>query len=98
MTPDEQISYARGYVAGQKNPVRTDREPKVPNEWMTVQQVMAMLQVGRRTVWRWCRSGFPSPFKIMGNCCRWRRSEIAAYLDALTHEEVTEEMVKDRSK
>lgn len=96
MLPEEQISYARGFAAGQRNPARC--EPRDQNEWMTVVQVAAMLQVAKRTVWRWCRNGFPPPFKIIGNCCRWRRSEINAYLDALTHEEVTEEMIKSHSR
>ena len=42
--------------------------------------VSGLLQIGRRTLWRWVADGrFPPPMKVNGRT-RWLRSRVEAYL------------------
>ena len=50
------------------------------DEILTVQEVADYLRVSRSTVWRWCKQGRVSAFKV-GRGWRLRRSEMERLLD-----------------
>jgi len=52
------------------------------SEYMSYEEVMKILGVGRSTLWLWLKTkdNFPKPFRA-GRKLRWKRSEIEAYLE-----------------
>lgn len=51
-------------------------------ELLTVEQLAALLAIGKRTLWRYARSGrAPAPIKI-GAVVRWRRAEVMTWIEA----------------
>lgn len=54
-----------------------------PDNLITVSALVEMLQRSRASIYRDIKRGtFPKPLKL-GNSSRWRRSEIAAYIERL---------------
>lgn len=50
---------------------------------LTDKQVAELLSIHQITVWRWVREGkLPAPIKITSGATRWRRADIAAWLNA----------------
>lgn len=53
---------------------------QVTGELLNTEQVARLLNVGRRSVWRWSHSGrMPAPIRI-GGAVRFRNSEILAWI------------------
>ena len=51
-------------------------------ELLTATQASALVNMGRRTWWRYASSGrAPAPVRI-GNLVRWRRIELMAWIEA----------------
>lgn len=45
------------------------------------QDVLALLNVHRATLWRWRRDGvFPKPFKLPSGSVRWSEADVLAWL------------------
>jgi len=54
------------------------------DQLLTVEEVMNLLRVSRRTVWRWVAQGrLPRPIRPTCVCTRWKASDIWKYLDSL---------------
>jgi prophage regulatory protein len=54
------------------------------DQLLTVEEVMKLLRVSRRTVWRWLAEGrLPRPLRPTCVCTRWKASDIRKYLDSL---------------
>jgi len=52
------------------------------SELLTIEQLVSLLSIGERTLWRYARSGrAPAPIKI-GALVRWRRAEVMAWIEA----------------
>lgn len=50
-------------------------------QFLTVQQVCAMFNISRATVWRWVSTGhLPAPVKLGPNTTRWRAADVEAFL------------------
>jgi predicted DNA-binding transcriptional regulator AlpA len=55
----------------------------MPDNLITVSALVEMLQRSRASIYRDIKRGtFPKPLKL-GSSSRWRRSEIAAYIEGL---------------
>jgi excisionase family DNA binding protein len=55
-------------------------------EWMTVEEVCELLGVARSTLDEWRKKEthpFPAPRKLPNRCIRYRRCEVAAWLEYL---------------
>jgi len=52
------------------------------SEYVSYEEVMKILGIGRSTLWLWLKNknDFPKPFKA-GRKLRWKLSEIEAYLE-----------------
>ena len=49
-----------------------------------IEQVRAAVgNVGRSTIWNWCKKGeFPAPIKISSNVTAWRVADVRAWISA----------------
>lgn len=49
---------------------------------ITITEVAELAQVGKITIWRWCRDGvMPQPLRITKRCLRWPEETILAWLN-----------------
>lgn len=61
-------------------------DPSAPGAWMTVEEVLQLLGVSRRTVDGWRKrphDPFPSPKRLPNGCIRYSRIAVCCWLDAL---------------
>ena len=50
-------------------------------ELLMAKQVAKLLDVSRRTIYRWLKTGsFPQPIKLSPGTVRWRRAELQAFI------------------
>lgn len=59
--------------------------PALPSEgYARIDQVRAAVgNVGRSTIWDWCKKGtFPQPIKISENVTAWRVADVRAWISA----------------
>lgn len=57
-------------------------EKNQSERYLKVQQVAAMLNVSKGTVWRWAKAGqLAQPVKLTPGSTRWRLSDIQAFAD-----------------
>jgi predicted DNA-binding transcriptional regulator AlpA len=57
----------------------------LPSEgYARIDQVRAAVgNVGRSTIWNWCKKGeFPQPIKISSNVTAWRVADVRAWISA----------------
>ena len=52
--------------------------PATPTDWMTIAEVMQLLQVSRTTVWRWTRTNLRAVRR--GGVVRIHRADLHAFL------------------
>ncbi len=58
---------------------------------LRTKQVLALLGIGRTTLWRWTRQGtFPKPIRMGPRAVGWRASELQNWLDQLPLVEPTD--------
>ena len=57
-------------------------EEQIPAVTLNAKQVAAMLNVSVRQVWRLHTTGWLPKAIRLGNCVRWRRAEIEAFVEA----------------
>jgi len=63
--------------------------PTPPPEFISAENIAAILRVSVRTVYRLrARGVLPPPVEVSRNIVRWRWSEIAQYLDSLKTRQV----------
>jgi excisionase family DNA binding protein len=53
-----------------------------PDEILTTDEVVALLKVPKRTVYRWTSEGSGPPFYRLGKHNRWKRSEVMAWFES----------------
>lgn len=55
-----------------------------PEGYARIDQVRAAVgNVGRSTIWNWCKKGeFPTPIKISSNVTAWRVADVRAWISA----------------
>ena len=59
------------------------RDPLPDDALLRLPQVLARVPVGRSTLWLWVREGrFPKPIKLGPMTTAWRRSDVAAWIEA----------------
>jgi prophage regulatory protein len=53
------------------------------DELLTVNDLIALLKISRRSVWRWVAEGrLPQPVRYSATCVRWKASVIETWLAA----------------
>jgi prophage regulatory protein len=58
--------------------------PALPEPTLTVEDLVTIYNVNKRTIWRWVRQGrLPRPLAVTNRVSRWRTSEIQQHLDDL---------------
>lgn len=68
----------RVYGVLHEKPGMSDREEKL---LVDVHEVARLLSISTRAVFKWVEQGkLPKPLKI-GRCCRWRKSELVAWVE-----------------
>lgn len=64
--------------------MKNDAAARPPVPLLTAKEVLAIVKIGRTTLYRLIAEGsFPPPAKI-GSASRWRSDEIAAWIDEAT--------------
>lgn len=61
-------------------------DPTAPGAWMTVEEVLALLDVARSTLDKWRArpdAPFPAPKRLPNGAVRYLRVAVSAWLDAL---------------
>lgn len=59
----------------QLNELKSNFQPKVPNEYLTRQEVSKMLKIDLSTIHNWCKKGKLNPYGI-GNRVYFKRDEV----------------------
>jgi len=54
------------------------------NGFLRINQILALVPVGKSTWWRWCAEGkAPKPLKLGAKTTVWQAEDIAAFLEQL---------------
>ena len=62
-------------VKTQLNELKSNFQPKEPNEYLTRQEVAKMLKIDLSTIHNWCKKGKLNPYGI-GNRVYFKRDEV----------------------
>lgn len=55
--------------------------------FLRINQILALVPVGRSTWWRWCAEGkAPKPLKLGEKTTVWKAEDIAAFLEQMRRE------------
>ena len=81
LTPEQITGLFEG-LKNQLEELKMNFEPKVPNEYLTRNEVAKMLKCDLSTIHNWCKTGKLNPYGI-GNRIYFKRSEVEASLVAL---------------
>lgn len=62
--------------------------PASPEATLTMEDLVTIYHVSKRTIWRWVREGrLPRPLAVTRRIRRWRASEIQQHLNDLPKKE-----------
>lgn len=56
------------------------QEPGPPDPMLTVSDMARLLQVDRKSIYRWRQDGVLPPCAVVGGCLRWNSSQVRTWL------------------
>lgn len=79
ITPEQQTAAIVGEVAKQFEQLKTEFQPREPEEWLSVNETIEMLKISRSTLHEWTKKGTLTAYGLSTRVY-YRRSEIESSL------------------